>query len=136
MRRILCLTIACVSIMGCLYINAGAMDITTSDNISAETTSIRASGSFNMSVGAYERTASDIVFPMAAGETVRIRANYDPEDAKMDFGLIDPDGIYHYITVTTGSIDATIEISENGNYRLAIRNNSAHKVRVSGFVKY
>ena len=29
MRRILCLTIACVSIMGCLYINAGAIGTKT-----------------------------------------------------------------------------------------------------------
>lgn len=134
MRRMLCVAIVCVSIVGCLCMDAGAVDI--SANAYKETAITRASGSFNMTVGAYRRTAADTDFPLAAGETVHIRANYAPEDASMDFGLIDLEGIFHYITVTTGSIDATIEVPENGNYTLAIRNNSGNTVKVSGFVKY
>ena len=114
--------------------SAGAVDIAASEN--GAFVVMRASGSFNMSVGAYERTAANTTFPLAARETVHIRANYAPEDASMDFGLIDPDGIFHYINVTTGTIDVTIEVPENGNYTLAIRNNSGNTVKVSGFVNY
>lgn len=136
MRRMLCLALVCVSIVGCLCMNVGAVDISASNNAYEENAITRASGAFNMTVGAYKRTAADTDFPLAAGETVHIRANYAPEDASMDFGLIDPEGIFHYITVTTGSIDVSIEVPENGNYTLAIRNNSGTTVKVSGFVNY
>lgn len=136
MRRKLCLAIACVSILGCFCMRGGAIDASASNNVSVEAMIMRASGSFNMSVGAYRRTVADIVFPLAAGETVHIRANYTPEDASLDFGLIDSDGIFHYITVTTGSIDATIKVPENGNYTFAIRNNTGTEVMVSGIINY
>jgi hypothetical protein len=50
--------------------------------------------------------------------------------------MVYPDGVFHYFTVSDGSIDETIEIEERGNYTLAIRNNSGKVIRVSGFVKY
>lgn len=61
---------------------------------------------------------------------------YSPDDASVDIGLIDPDGIFHYFNVTDGTIDKTIEIAESGNYRLAVKNNSSKTVKISGFVKY
>lgn len=134
MRRIVCLAMVCVSIFNCFCMNVGAVDIAASKN--GASVVMRASGSFNMSVGAYERTAANTAFPLAARETVHIRANYAPEDASMDFGLIDPDGIFHYINVTTGTIDVTIEVPDNGNYTFAIRNNSGYTVKVSGLVRY
>lgn len=75
-------------------------------------------------------------FSMEAGETVRIRGIYSPEDASMDFGLIDSAGVFHYVNVKDGSIDQTFKISESGTYRLGIRNNSGKTVTVSGFVRY
>lgn len=135
MRRILSVALACVSIMGCLSINTAAASSTVYFD-TEDVASTWASGSFNMSVSAKGKTAADQTFPLSAGETVRIRATYDPEDASMDFGLIDPDGVFHFINVTTGSIDETIEVPESGNYRLAIRNNSETEVKVAGFVRY
>lgn len=87
-------------------------------------------------VGAYRRTAADTDFPLVAGETVHIRANYSPENASMDFGLVDSDRVYYYINVTTGRIDKTIEVPENGSYTLVIRNNSSKSVMVTGIVRY
>lgn len=136
MRRILRLALVCVSVMACLCTNAGAIESSDSNNVSVESVVMRASGSFNMNVDAHRKTVADTVFPLAAGETVRIRANYAPEDASVDFGLIDPEGIFHYINVTTGTIDATINISENGNYTFAIRNNSGKMIKVSGIIRY
>ena len=51
-------------------------------------------------------------------------------------GLVDSEGIFHYINVTTGSIDKTIEVPENGSYTLMIRNNSSKTVVVTGIVRY
>ena len=79
---------------------------------------------------------SESSFLVGSRETVRIRANYSPEDASLDFGLIDSEGVFHYINVTTGSIDKTIEVPENGSYTLMIRNNSSKSVIVTGIVRY
>ncbi len=54
----------------------------------------------------------------------------------MDFGLVDPNGVFHFFNVTDGSVDKTIQVNENGNYKLAVRNNSDQTVKVTGFVRY
>ena len=51
-------------------------------------------------------------------------------------GVVDSDGVYHYVNVTTGSIDKTIEVPENGSYTLMIRNKSSKSVVVTGIVGY
>ena len=97
---------------------------------------LRASGSFNVSVNPYARAKGDTDFPLEAGETVRIYATYSPDSASMDFGLVDPYGVFHYVSAENGSFDETFEVPESRNYRLGIKNNSGQTVKVSGFVKY
>lgn len=41
----------------------------------------------------------------------------------MDFGLVDPEGVFHYFTVTGGSIDKTIRVSESGMSQFTVRMN-------------
>lgn len=130
-----------LGIVGCLCTSAGAAERNATEppyNCAvAETAAImRASGSFNVSVNPYARAKGDTDFPLEAGETVRIYATYSPDDASMDFGLVDPDGVFHYVNTENGTIDTTIEVPESGNYRLGIKNNSGSTVKVSGFVKY
>lgn len=96
----------------------------------------RATGNLDWTIKANGTVVADTSFTMSAGETVRIRANYSPENASLDFGLVDSNEKFHYINVTTGSIDKTIEIPENGDYTLAIRNNSSKSVKVTGDVRY
>lgn len=129
---------AVIGIVGCLFTNAGAIGADLSYiELEAETVSItRATGSFSVEVKPYERAKGNTDFPMEAGETVRIRATYSPEDASVDFGLVDPDGIFHYLSAEDGVFDKTFEIPERGNYRLGIKNNSSQTVSVSGFVRY
>lgn len=139
MRKRICMVLVCMGMLCSLCINAGAVDAPVSVNEYAIATSdvgARASGSFNMSIDAYGKRTADTDFPMEAGETVRIYATYSPDTVSVDFDLIDPDGIFHYINVTSGTIDKTIVIEERGNYTLAIRNNSGETIQVSGFVKY
>lgn len=101
---------------------------------------MRTTKTFEVTVGAYGNANANAnakdSFSMEAGETVRIRGIYSPEDASMDFGLIDSAGVFHYVNVKDGSIDQTFKISESGTYRLGIRNNSGKTVTVSGFVRY
>ena len=89
----------------------------------------RASGSFNMTVPAKS-------FPLEAGETVTIKATYSPFSASVDFGLVDGNGKFHYLTVSNGTFDKTIKVDTRGNYVFAVRNNSSQSISVSGYVKY
>ena len=133
--------LAAVAVICCLCVSAGAtapeLPIVPDDGAEVETVAIlRASGSFNVSVNPYARAKGDTDFPLEAGETVRIYATYSPDSASMDFGLVDPDGVFHYVSAENGSFDETFEVPESGNYRLGIKNNSGQTVKVSEFVRY
>lgn len=96
----------------------------------------RASGKFDITVTAGELKPAKTGFPMAAGETVTINATYSPSSADIDFGLIDKNGIFHYLKGENGAFNKKIKIPENGTYTFAVRNNSDVSVNVTGFVKY
>ena len=69
-------------------------------------------------------------------ETPVLMRAYSPFDAEVDFGLITEDGIFHFLSVNSGSFDRTITVTERGNYTFAVRNNSSKTINVSGYVKY
>ena len=115
-----------------LPVNAAEIQATTQ----AISLSPRATGSFNWTIPAKTKAQGDIVFPLAAGETVTIKASYSPFSASVDFGVIAPDGGYYGFNITSGSIDKTIRVSESGDYIFQIRNNSSTEIEVSGFVNY
>ena len=133
MRRLLCMVLTGAVMIGCLCTGTGAVDESNVVSYSFETTGtaiIRATGNLDWTIEANGTVLADTSFTMSAGETVRIRANYSPENASLDFGLVDSNEKFHYINVTTGSIDKTIEIPENGSYTLVIRNNLSKSVKV------
>lgn len=139
MRRLLCMVLTGAVMIGCLCTGTGAVDESNVVSYSFETTGTaitRATGNLDWTIEANGTVLADTSFTMSAGETVWIRANYSPENASLDFGLVDSNEKFHYINVTTGSIDKTIEIPENGDYTLAIRNNSSKSVKVTGVVRY
>lgn len=138
MRKRIQAIIACVSIITCFCIPTGAAQsmFSPGDHAAIESLVLRASGSFDMTIKAYGSSMADTAFPLESGESVRIYATYSPDDANLDFGLVDSDGIFHYVGANNGIIDKTIIINERGNYTLAIRNNSGQSVHVVGFVKY
>ena len=134
LKKKLSLILACVVSICCLNIGAVAAE-TPWDNNFIEITqgTMRATKTFEVTVSAHGNANANA---KEAGETVRIRGIYSPEDASMDFGLIDSEGVFHYVNVKDGSIDQTFKISESDTYRLGIRNNSGKTVKVSGFVRY
>lgn len=139
MRKICSSLLAIMILIGCFCNNARAtteVTETITEYDIAQSSIMRATGSFNFSVAANRTTVADKEFPLSSGETVRIRATYDPASANLDFGLVDSNNVFHYISVNEGSIDKTIKVSESDNYRLAVRNNSKTTVKVSGFVNY
>lgn len=136
MKKVFCTMLAIACILGnlCTGVNAAEFQLDV-ESVPEEAVPL-ASNSFNISIEAKHYSKANVVFSMAAGETVRIRANYSPESASVDFGLVDEDGVFHYINTKTGSIDETIKVPENGNYTFAIRNNATSTVRVTGIVTY
>lgn len=141
MRRFVCKAMACMAMVGCFCINAAALDkndvVFLEDEIGNSIGDYtRASNSFTMDIAANGKSKADKAFSLEAGETVEISAVYSPKSASVDFGLIDSDGVFHYINVTDGSIDETIQVNVRGNYTFAVRNNSVNSVRVIGFMNY
>mgnify|MGYP003400552024 CR=1 FL=1 len=132
-KRILSVALVCAVMISCVT-NVAATQTNEADSTESISTT-RASGEFEMTVSAKTKAIADSSFPLEAGETVRINASYSP-NGSVDFGLVDEDGIFHYINVTNGSIDKTIRVSERGNYKFQVRNNSSVAVKVKGFVTY
>lgn len=135
-RKIFFTLLISTVLIGCLSINGGAVFTDAIANEVAVLPVTRATGSFNIKVDANGRAAADTVFPLESGETVTIKASYSPFNASVDFGLVDSEGIFHYINVTDGSIDTTIQVDKRGNYTFAVRNNSSKVISVSGYVNY
>lgn len=71
-----------------------------------------------------------------AGAGITIQGFFTPEKTKLEFGLISPDGVFHYLTVSGGNIHVTIVADQPGEYMLAIRNRSSRTVRVPLLLTY
>ena len=137
-KRIICMVLACVAIVGAVSVPASAaeIEITALENFTDKLIAPFATRSFNMSIPAKSKVIANSSFPLAAWETVTIKASYSPFSASVDFGLVDSQGTFYYFNVTVGSVDKTIQVEESGDYTLQIRNNSNVEVKVSGFVNY
>ena len=131
-KRILSVALVCAVMISCVT-NVAATQTNEADSFVVHSTesisTTRASGEFEMTVSAKTKAIADSSFPLEAGETVRINASYSP-NGSVDFGLVDD------INVKNGSIDKTIKVSERGNYKFQVRNNSSVAVKVYGFVTY
>ena len=125
LRKYFCMVLALMLVASCLCINGGATEITG-----------QMSGKFEMDIPGHKLVKAKTSFPLEAGEQVTIKASYSPFDANVDFGLITEDGVFHFLSVDSGSFDRTITVSERGNYTFAVRNNSSKTINVSGYVNY
>ncbi len=144
-------TVACAALLACIatpnLVSAAAYDAAVADRNDTERTSLlerqieglvedRASKTFRMTVPADSLLKASSSFSMAANETITIDATYSPSTAKLDVGLIYPDGSFRYFSATGGRVSKTIRMAEAGSYTLAIQNNASYKVTVSGSVNY
>lgn len=99
MRRLLCMVLTGAVMIGCLCTGTGAVDESNVVSKEYETTGTaitRATGNLDWTIKANGTVVADTSFTMSAGETVRIRANYSPENASLDFGLVDSNEKFHY----------------------------------------
>lgn len=94
------------------------------------------SKSINGSVSASSHSISTEKIFLAERGIVTINCSYSPASASVDFGIIAPDGNFYFVNVSSGSINRSIQVKQSGNYAVAIRNNSANTIYVTGFVEY
>lgn len=132
-RKFLCLLLAVLMLSSSLSANAVSLDTTLNNRTDI---SPYATKSFSMKVSANSVVTANSTFSLAAGETVTIKASYTPFSASVDFGIIAPDGLFYGANTTTGSFDRTFQVSQSGQYTMAVRNNSDYTVSVSGYVNY
>ncbi len=132
-KKLFCAALACVLAISCLCTGAGAAERAAPET---EVDIARASGKFSMDIPGNTAKETESSFPLEVGECVTIKASYSPFSASVDFGLIAPDGLFYYVNVSNGSIDQAIEVTQRGNYTLAVRNNSSEAVYVTGIVNY
>ena len=133
MKKQLSLALACALALSCLCMSAGAAEVSAPEPGPAVA---RATGRFSEDIPANTIVQTGAKLPLEHGEVVTIKASYSPFSADVDFGLIDPDGVFHYINVTDGSVDTSIEVDQRGTYTFAIRNNSSFPISVSGYINY
>lgn len=133
LKKLICPIVALLLVVSCF---AGTVSAAEYENPLDSIAVSRASGRFTVDVPAKTVYKASSSFPLEVGETVTIKASYSPFAANMDFGLIAPNGRFYYVSVDDGSVDQTIEITQRGEYVLAIRNNSSYSVNVSGYVNY
>lgn len=133
LKRLLCMVLVCLLSMGVFCVPVEA-----SDNINLQTgfIDVCATGRFSLDIPAGKIRAAKSSFPLEAGEVVTIKGAYSPFSASVDFGLIAPNGRFYYLNSKDGSLNGAIEVDERGQYTLAIRNNSAETINVSGYVNY
>ena len=96
----------------------------------------RATRYFSMGVKANGRSIVNQELSVDVGETIQINATYSPANAEIQIGVVDENGQFRFVRVTGGDVNITIRISEQGNYRLAVKNNSTNAVNISGYVYY
>lgn len=75
-------------------------------------------------------------FSLEVGDTIKYTCTYTPKSASVDFGVMAPDGLFHFLNSTSGSIDKSFTVGLRGQYQLAIRNNASSAVTVTGTVKF
>lgn len=135
MKRMLCAALSCAILASGACVYAQAVEPAAAQGVAGIEIQ-RATNRFSVSVPAKKIIGADISFSMAPEEAITINASYFPATASVDFGLVDSDGIFHYINVTTDSINDKIWVDDWGYYTLAIRNNSSSTIDVSGYVNY
>ena len=103
---------------------------------STSVTQMRATNDFTVTIPAGSSKSLHTAIPLTSGEKVTIQAHYLPKDAGVDFGLIYPDGTFHYVSASGGHINTTLTVGNPGDYKLAILNNSSQTITVAGYIKY
>ena len=152
-KKLLCMLLACVAVVGCLPVSASAAvpfkkTFIKQENMEWEWIDLSAVECLSNDIipqtkasatGSYPANSIRTVIQsieLKVNDIVTFDCSYSPLASSMDFGVVSSAGRFYYINVKEGSINQGIRISQAGTYYVAIRNNSSQTVRVVGFVDY
>lgn len=130
MKKLLSTLLACALVFGCT-----ALPVSAAESFDEPPVIARVTGRVNQSIPS-KMTVYLAEFTLAEHDTIQYDCTYTPTSASVDFGYVGPDGKFHYLNRTDGSVNKTFEVSTAGTYTLAVRNNSSYTVTVTGTVKY
>lgn len=136
MRKMICILLAFLMIFGNPCVTCAAQMPTMNVQYANDAYAGRATRYFSMGVKANGRSIMNQELSVDVGETIQINATYSPANAEIQIGVVDENGQFRFVRVTGGDVNITIRISEQGNYRLAVKNNSTSVVNISGYVYY
>ena len=136
MKKLICAVLVFAMVFGNASVCHAQEKTDAVEKINTELYAARATGHFSFSVKAQGSHYIENVMSLEACDTVRIVTAYSSANASIYIGLVDENGKFYYARATNGKIDITIEIEKRGSYRLAVVNNSASVVSVSGYVYY
>lgn len=132
-KRIICML--CIGMyLACAYLPVSVNAAQSLEPLPA--IEMRATKDFTITISAGSTKSLKTYLPLSSGEEVSIQAYYSPESARVDFGLVSDDGIYHYVSSSNGNVNVSIAVDNPGDYKFAIRNNSSQTITVSGQIKY
>lgn len=132
-RRLFCLLLSCVLVVGCFTASAAAV---VSSELDVVNVIARATGQFKETIPANTVLHLGDSISLDKGETVSYDCSYTPRDANVQFGYIGVDGLFYGLSGYKGSIDKGIRVNQRGSYTLAIVNDSDEAVTVWGTVNY
>lgn len=130
-KRLWAVLLACMLTLSYAIVPVCAADIPEDS-----TPILRVSGRIDQSISANSIVAMEDSFSLEEGDVVSFNCTYTPKSANMNFGVIAPDGKFHFLSCTSGSINKSFTVGQSGQYTIAIRNNENYAVTVKGTIKY
>lgn len=130
LNRVLSILLSCVLILSCATVSSKAVEPYDGDVVPY------AFGRLNHRIGPGSGIKIGSKFNLNVGDEVTFDCDYVPASASVDFGVIAPDRKFYSLNSTSGSIHQSIEVDQQGQYTIAIRNNSSEDVTVAGEINY
>lgn len=135
MKRLICVTLACILVMGSALVCQGVeptSQVGGNENVAMP----RGVDSFELTVRGDSARVSGDTLMLAAGDTAQIRMTCSNDNAKLTVGLVDSDGNFYGQDTEGSVIVVMIQITKQDDYRLYIKNRMGTAVTVSGIVRY
>ena len=80
-------------------------------------------------------SATSTIFYASSGNSINIAVNIDPPDTTVKVGICQPDGTRRYVNGAT-TVGHSFALTQSGNYRVYVENNSGVTVTVGGSYVY
>lgn len=80
-------------------------------------------------------SATSTIFYASSGNSINVVVNIDPTDTTIRVGIVQPDGVRRYVEGDT-TVGHSFALTQSGNYRVYIQNDSGVTVTVSGSYVY